>query len=104
MQLADDIPEIASRYQVSAEDVRRAKDYAFGDGVSNYRFIPDNDMAAAWNRMASGNGTEIDEFLLRHEIFESALVIERGVPQKEAHDLAQARYPWSVLLKQKEEL
>jgi len=47
MQLTEDIPEIASRYNLSVEDVRRAKDYAFGSGVSRHQFLPDEDMAAA---------------------------------------------------------
>lgn len=104
MQRTDDIPEIASRYQLSAEEVQRAKDYAFGSGVSKYEFIPDNDMAAAWKRMASGQGTDIDEVLLRHEVFESDLVVNQEMNQIDAHQLAQERYPWSILLKQQENL
>lgn len=101
MQLTEDIPEIASRYNLSVEEVRRAKDYAFGSGVSRHQFLPDEDMAAAWIRMASGQGTNIDEVLLRHEVFESHLVVDRDMTTADAHALAQAGYPWSELLKQR---
>ena len=102
MQTTDDVPRIANRYQLNLEDVQRAKNYAFGSGVSQNEFIPDNKMVEAWNRIALGEGTDIDEVLLKHEIFESNLVINQGIAQKEAHELAQARYPWSELLKQRE--
>lgn len=98
VQEIDDISRIASRYQLSAEEVQRAKNYAFGSGVSSNKFSPDLRMAAAWNRMALGEGTNIDEVLLRHEVFESDLVVNRGMNQREAHDIAQERYPWSELI------
>ena len=101
MQLTEDVAAIASRYNISIEDVRRAKDYAFGSGVSRHQFLPDEDMAAAWIRMASGQEIDIDEILLRHEIFESNLVINQGMTTKDAHNLAQEKYPWSELLKQR---
>jgi hypothetical protein len=98
VELTDDVPAIARPYQLSADDVQRAKDYAFGSGVSRYEFSPDLRMAEAWTRMASGQGTEIDEVLLRHEVFESDLVVNQGMNQPDAHQLAQERYPWSVLI------
>lgn len=98
MEVTEDVPRIASRYQSSPDDVERAKDYAFGSGVSQNKFSPDSRMAEAWNRMAWGEGTELDEILLRHEILESDLVINRGMSQSEAHELAQQRYPWSILI------
>ena len=101
MRVVEDIPKIANSYQLTVEEVRRAKDYAFGSGVSQHKFIPDEDMALAWERLALGQGNAIDEVLLRHEIFESDLVINQGMNQKSAHEIAQSRYPWSELLKQK---
>jgi hypothetical protein len=96
----DDIDQIANRYQLDIEDVRRAKDYAFGSGVSLYEFAPDSRMAEAWVRMASGTETAIDEILLRHEILESYLV-SQGMNQPDAHTLTQQRYPWSILITQR---
>ncbi|RMH74639.1 MAG: hypothetical protein D6680_14130 [Cyanobacteria bacterium J007] len=101
MQLKTDICRIANRYQFSVNEVQRAKDYAFGSGVSRYQFYPDEDMAAAWIRMAVGRAMDIDEILLRHEVFESNLVINQGAIVEDAHELAQARYPWSERLKQR---
>lgn len=98
VELTDDVPAIARPYQLSADDVQRAKDYAFGSGVSRYEFSPDLRMAEAWTRMASGQGTDIDEVLLRHEGFESDLVVNQGMNQPDAHQLPQERYPWSVLI------
>ena len=98
----DDIPQIANRYQLQLEDVRRAKDYAFGSGVSRYEFAPDTRMAEAWIRMASGTETDLDEILLRHEILESYLVINLGMNQLDAHTFTQQRYPWSILITQRE--
>jgi len=102
MQVTDDVPRIASRYRLSVDNVQRAKDYAFGSGVSEHEFVPDINMAQAWKRIASGEGTDIDEIFLRHEIFESDLVVNQGMNQRDAHELAQGRYPWSILLKQQE--
>lgn len=100
MEVTEDVARIANRYQSNPDDVERAKDYAFGSGVSRNKFSPDSRMAEAWNRMASGQGTELDEILLRHEILESGLVINRGMSQSEAHELVQQRYPWSILITQ----
>ncbi|MBD2481446.1 hypothetical protein [Planktothrix sp. FACHB-1365] len=44
---------------------------------------------------------DIDEVLLRHEVLESELVINQGINQLDAHQLAQAQYPWSVLINQR---
>lgn len=101
MQVTEDVCKIASRYRLSVEEVQRAKDYAFGSGVALNQFLPDEDMAAAWTRMASGQEIDIDEVLLRHEVFESNLVVNQGMNTENAHNLAQARYPWSELLKQR---
>jgi hypothetical protein len=93
-----DIQRIATNYKISIEEVKRVKNYAFGDGVSSYEFSPSPDMADAWLRMSSGKATTLDEVLLRHEICESDLVINQGLKQQKAHKLAQEKYPWSDLL------
>jgi hypothetical protein len=103
VEMIDDVQRISVCYQLSFEDVKRAKDYAFGTGVSQNRFIPDSDMAAAWKRLTLGQGNKIDEVLLKHEIFESDLVINQGMNQPDAHNLAQEIYPWSKLLKEQSE-
>jgi hypothetical protein len=95
-----DVIQISERYRLSLEEVKRAKNFAFGDGVSSYEFSPSPDMADAWLRMSSGKETPLDEVLLRHEIYESDLVINQGLKQSDAHKLAQEKYPWSDLLVQ----
>lgn len=98
MAMTDDIRVISDSYDVSEEETQRAKDYAFGSGVSQYEFYPDRDMAEAWFRMARGRGTEIDRVFLQHEILESDLVINHGMTQPAAHNLTEARYNWRALL------
>ena len=95
-----DVLTISQRYQLSLEDVERAKNYAFGDGVSRYQFSPEILMADAWRRMTLNQGNQLDEVLLRHEIYESNLVLNQGLSQSEAHKLAQEKYPWSALVTQ----
>lgn len=102
VERTDDIAQIANRYNLNIEEVRRAKDYAFGSGVSRYEFGPDSRMAEAWIRMASGAETDLDEIFLRHELLESDLVINGGMNQQDAHTLTQQRYPWSILITQRE--
>jgi len=94
----DDIPNISQQYQLDIEEVKRAKNYAFGDGVCTWGFTPDLWMAQAWQRLATGEGNECDELLLKHEVFESNLVINQSMTVQDAHLLAQARYPWSLRL------
>jgi hypothetical protein len=100
MEMTDDIEVIANTYSFSIESVKRAKDYAFGNGVSQYQFYPDSDMAEAWLRLAQGNGTAIDRIFLEHEIYESNLVKNKVMLQKKAHDLTQLKFPWSILVKE----
>ena len=94
-----DILAISQRYQLSLEDVKRAKNYAFGEGVSRNRFSPEILMAEAWQRMALNQGNEIDEVLLKHEVYESDLVLHQGYSTLIAHQLTQAKFPWSDLIR-----
>ena len=100
MGMNEDIRLISDYCGISARETQRAKDYAFGGGVSQYEFCPSIDMAKAWLRMARGQGTVIDRVFLQHEILESDLVINQGMNQPSAHEIAQAQYGWSVLLRQ----
>ena len=97
LQIAENTSAIANRYQVSIEDILRAKDHAFGSGVSKYGFVPDAEMAAAWKRIIAGNATDVDEILLRHEILESSLV-SQGIAQVDAHKIANETYNWAKAL------
>ena len=100
MVMTHDVAMIAQTYQLPMEVVQRAKDYAFGWGVTQYQLYPDLDMANAWLRLAKNQGTWIDKVLLDHEIYESNLVINQGLSQTEAHDLTQLKFPWSVLVRE----
>lgn len=100
MLQTQDIETIAQFYKLSIEDVQRAKDYAFGEGVSRYQFSPDPRMAEAWQRMGLNQGNKLDEVLLKHEIYESNLVVNQNYQPLEAHKLTQTKYPWSELIRQ----
>ncbi len=82
--MEEDILIIAEDYQLPIQEIERAKDYAFGNGVTRYQFYPDIDMSRAWLRLAKGEGTDVDRLLLFHEIYESRLVIIQGMNQRQA--------------------
>ena len=96
--MEEDVLIIAEYYQLPTQEIERAKDYAFGNGVARYEFYPDIDMSRAWLRLAKGEGTDVDRILLFHEIYESQLVIIQRMNQQKAHSMAQKRYPWLDLL------
>jgi hypothetical protein len=98
MATTDDVVMIASYYQLSIEEVTRAKNYAFRQGVLEHQFSPDSLMVEAWQRLATQKANQIDLVFLLHEIYESELVWNQNVPQIEAHQKAQKLYPWSDLL------
>lgn len=103
MAMREDIFTIATTYNLPVETVQRAKNHAFGEGVSRHCLLPDNDMAAAWLRLATGQGNSLDKVFLEHEIYESSLVEDQGLSQKEAHDLTQLKFPWSILLRESQQ-
>jgi hypothetical protein len=80
-----DISIVAARYGLSETAIERAKDHAFGSGVSRYEFFPERLMVEAWRRSVSDTGKALDEMFLKHKIYESDLVIDRGHSQKQAH-------------------
>jgi hypothetical protein len=102
MENKDDIKIITNRYQVNINDVKRAKNYAFGNGVQINKFTPDILMTEAWQRMTSRQEIDTDQVLLNHEIMESDLVINQRINQLEAHNITQKKFPWSMLIMQKE--
>jgi len=70
MGMNEDIRLISDYCGISDRETQRAKDYAFGSGVSQHEFWPSIDMAKAWLRMARGQGTAIDRVFLQHEILD----------------------------------
>ena len=101
MALTNDVSKIAQDYALPAPTIQRVKDYAFGRGVTEYGFYPDDDMANAWLRLAAGKGNDLDKIFLLHEIHESDLVQNQNIPQPLAHQKTQEIYPWSKLLKER---
>jgi hypothetical protein len=97
-----DAKNIAENYGLIIEDVKRAKNYAFAS-CAKYGFCPDVYMAEAWERLSLGQGNNIDKILLMHEILESDLVINKGMAQVPAHEVALLRYPWGERLMESRE-
>ena len=97
LQVTEDVPTIAIRYNLSIEEVERAKYYVIGSGYK-YNLVPDVDIAEAWERLSLGEGNDIDEIFLRHEVLESELVVNQGMEQPAAHQIANQQYPWGERL------
>lgn len=51
-------------------------------------------MAVAWKRLSEGNPEERDILLLRHELLESEYEKVYNLSTSEAHQKADAVYPW----------
>jgi hypothetical protein len=91
MSRIEDTQLLSNLLNLDQSDLDRSKNYAFGEGVRLYEFIPEILMAQAWERLVQGQGTEIDLIFLQHELYESDLVINYGYPPQKAHELAQRK-------------
>jgi hypothetical protein len=75
------------------------EDYETGEVVSR-RFDPDEEIAAAWIRLRSGQERPSDLVLLEHELTESRyLKANQGAAYQEAHRYANRRYNWNSLIR-----
>jgi hypothetical protein len=78
---------------------QRIEDYDTGAIVSR-RFDPDEEIAAAWIRVGSGQERASDLVLLEHELVESRyLKANQGANYQEAHRHANRRYNWNSLIR-----
>lgn len=91
-----DVPIIAKNTGYSEKQIQQIKNYLFIDehdlgNPKPERFAPDFAIAQSWRRLLEGHPVQHDWTLLRHEVYERELV-EQGVPQGEAHKIAQDKY------------
>lgn len=102
---ATDIRKIAEHTGISEADIAAVRNHLFmaehdlGEGARS-RFAADYKIALAWQRMEEGKGIlASDLVLLRHELEELTLMAKYGYDYPKAHELANKKYSWGVLVK-----
>lgn len=100
----DDIEKISNNTHISYTDVEIVKRHVFlenhilDDNVAV--FDADYDMAVAWQRLINGTYEDRDIVLLKHESLESQVEKEYNLNYRDAHNIAQKKYPWSDIIDQ----
>ena len=94
-----DVKRIAKYTGMSEKKIQRIKDHLFHnahmlDDGKKRKFDADYDIALAWQRLSEGRGEKRDILLLKHEYLESCLERKYNLTYREAHDLAEKKYPW----------
>lgn len=85
----DKIAKNVAKHGFTKEDIVKIKNYVFieehdlGDGPS--RFDPGIDNAESWERLISGDFNENDLTMLRHELYERDLILNKGYDFEKAH-------------------
>jgi hypothetical protein len=107
-----DVGMIANNTGFSTDEVLSIRRHVFTDehdlGDGEYgRFASNWRMAQAWQRMEQGwKGPGMDRYrdydllLLKHELEELTQMARYGYNSIEAHDKAEAKYPWDVKIKE----
>ena len=107
-----DIKKIAENTGFSEDNIRSIREHIFikkhdlGEGVID-RFATDWQIAQAWQRMEQGwKGTsqdkykDVDILLLQHELEELTLMSKYGYDYPTAHDKAEEKYAWDIMIAQ----
>ncbi len=101
-----DVEEIARQTGFKPENIREVKEHLFlrmhwldlyeEIGVPGEwgRFDSLREIAEAWQRLREGRHIPGDLQLLRHEMAEARLMRKHGPSYRDAHRMAQRRYPW----------
>jgi hypothetical protein len=109
-----DVERIAEHTGFSRDEITSIRRHVFTDehdlGDGDYgRFASNWRMAQAWQRMEQGwNGNDMvkyrdyDLLLLKHELEELTQMAKYGYNTIEAHEKAEAKYPWDVKIKELE--
>lgn len=98
-KMKTDVKRISENTGFSEEDISKIKDFVFMQkhdlgGFEPEYFFPDYDMAQSWQRLIDGkNIQKHDITLLNHEMKERSLM-EQGLPQDEAHEIAQSEFDY----------
>ena len=100
----DDIEKISYNTHISYTDVEIVKRHVFLENHildNNVAvFDADYDMAVAWQRLINGTYEDRDIVLLKHELLESQVEKEYNLNYRDAHNIAQKKYPWSDIIDQ----
>lgn len=90
-----DVAAISRYTKLKAGRLQKIKDYLF----NNPQWTgADGEIAAAWHRLRTGRGTEVDKLLLKHETAEMWLQRVKGLSQEKAHRLARLKYDWQKII------
>jgi hypothetical protein len=86
-----DVSAISRYTGYKADRIQGIKDYLFNNPEWTGA---DSDIAAAWHRLRTGRGTEVDRLLLKHETAEMWMRRARGADYWEAHRRANQHWNW----------
>ena len=95
-----DAKKIAKHTDFTVEEVEDIRQHMFlriqplDNGRVMERFAPDYFQAVAWQRLATGQGTETDILMLKHELLELTEMREHGYNYDGAHAIANQKYNW----------
>jgi hypothetical protein len=101
-----DIEKIAKNTGFSTDDIKKVKEHIF---INEYdlgwknpsRFDPDYDMTVSWQRLTDGkNIQEMDLVMLKHELMEYELMLEKRLSYREAHEITELKYDYSKYIKE----
>jgi CRISPR/Cas system type I-B associated protein Csh2 (Cas7 group RAMP superfamily) len=102
---SSDVKAIAENTGFSVEDVKKIKEHIFlnkydlGDEFPT-NFDPDYDMAVSWQRLVDGKSIqEMDIVMLKHELMEHELMLEKCMDYRDAHKIAEEKYNYSKYIK-----
>jgi len=98
---SSDVKSIENNTEFSKDDLEKIKQHIF---INKYdlgyeapkSFDPDYDMAVSWQRLIDGKDIrEMDIIMLKHELMEYDLMVEKGLSYEEAHAITDKEYCYS---------
>ena len=101
-----DIESISKNTNFSVDDVRKIKEHIFFNrydlgGLEPERFEADYDMALSWQRLIEGRDIqEMDMVMMKHELLEQSLMLDKGLQYAQAHREAEEAYSYIKFIKE----
>jgi len=93
-----DVAAISRYTGYRADRIQRIKDYLFNNPEWTGA---DSEIAAAWHRLRTGRGTEVDRLLLKHETAEMWMRKVKGADYWEAHRRANQHWNWQRTIEER---
>lgn len=95
----NDASQIARHYDADTVALERVKQHVFEELPLYKDSFPDGEIVAAWDRLSIGKANKADQIFLQHELMESDLVHNHGMPLVDSHQMTEEVYNWSKALK-----